>query len=167
MAKQIALFKPHIGKEELRALAETFASGWITLGPKTEAFEKQFATYVGAKYAIAVNSATSALHLALLVSGVKKGDEVITTPITFASSAEAIMYLGARPVFADVDERTLNIDPESIREKITPKTRAIIAVHYGGQPCDMDAINRIAQDHNLVVIEDAAHAAGASYRGKK
>jgi perosamine synthetase len=165
--KKIPLFKPYMGREEERAVVETLRSGWITLGPKTEEFEKSFAKYVGAKHAIAVNSATSALHLALLVSGVKKGDEVITTALTFATSAEVALYVDAKPVFADVDPRTLNIDPKSIEKKITPKTKAIIVVHYGGQPCDMDEINRIAQKHGITVIEDAAHAAGASYKGKK
>ncbi len=165
--KKIPLFKPYMDKNEVAAVKKTILSGWITLGPQVDEFEKKFAKYVGVKYAIAVNSATSALHLALIVSNVDKGDEVITTPITFASTAEVVLYVGARPVFADVDARTLNIDPKSIEKKITKKTKAIIVVHYGGQPCDMDAINRIARKHKLVVIEDAAHAAGSSYKGKK
>ncbi len=156
-----------MGKEEERAVVDTLRSGWITIGPKTEEFENAFAAYVGAKHAIALNSATSALHLALLVSGIKKGDEVITTALTFATSAEVILYVDATPVFADVDPRTLNIDPTSIEKKVTKKTKAIIVVHYGGQPCDMDEINRLAKKHNLIVIEDAAHAAGSSYKGIK
>ncbi len=165
--QKIPLFKPYMGDEEARAVAETLKSGWITLGPKTEAFEQAFAKYVGAKHAIALNSATSALHLALIVSGVKRGDEVITTPVTFASSAEVILQTGGVPVFADIDPRTLNIDPASIAKKITKKTKAIIVVHYGGQPCDMDAINRLGKKHKIAIIEDAAHAAGSSYKGKK
>lgn len=165
--KHIPLFKPYMGREEERAIIETLRSGWITLGPKVEAFEKAFAHHVGAKHAVALNSATSALHLALIVSGVQKGDEVITTALTFASTAEAILYVGAKPVFADIESDTLNIAPASIEERITKKTKAIIAVHYGGQPCDMRAINDLARRHSLVVIEDAAHAAGSSYRGKK
>jgi len=165
--KKIPLFKPYMGKEEVKAVGETLLSGWITLGPKTEEFEEAFAKYVGAKHAIAVNSATSALHLALIVSGVKKGDEVITTPMTFASSAEVILQAGGIPVFADIDPRTLNIDTASIEKKITKKTKAIIVVHYGGQPCDMDIINRLGKKHKVAIIEDAAHAAGSSYKGKK
>jgi perosamine synthetase len=165
--QKIPLFKPYMGDEEAKAVAETLKSGWITLGPKTEEFEVAFAKYVGAKYAIALNSATSALHLALIVSGVKKGDEVITTPVTFASSAEVILQTGGVPVFADIDPRTLNIDPASIAKKITKKTKAIIVVHYGGQPCDMDAINSLGKKHKIAIIEDAAHAAGSSYKGKK
>jgi perosamine synthetase len=165
--KKIPLFKPYMGKEEERAVVQTLRSGWITLGPKTEEFEEKFAKYVGAKHAVALNSATSALHLALLVSEVGKGDEVITTALTFATSAEVILYVDAKPVFADVDPRTLNIDPKSIEKRITKKTKALIVVHYGGQPCDMDEINRIAKKHKLIVIEDAAHAAGSSYKGVK
>jgi perosamine synthetase len=164
---KIPLFKPYMGSEEAKAVAETLKSGWITLGPKTEEFENKFAEYTGAKHAIAVNSATSALHLALLVNGIKEGDEVITTALTFATSAEVILYVNATPVFADIDPMTFNIDPVSIEKHITKKTKAIIVVHYGGQPCDMDAINKIARKHNLAVIEDAAHAAGSSYKGKK
>jgi perosamine synthetase len=165
--KKIPLFKPYMGAEEARAVAKTLRSGWISLGPKTEEFEQAFAKYVGAKHAVGVNSATSALHLALIVSGVKKGDEVVTTAMTFASTAEVVLMQGAKPVFADIDERTLNIDPASIEKKITKKTKAIIVVHYGGQPCDMDAINKIGKKHKIPIIEDAAHAAGSSYKGKK
>jgi perosamine synthetase len=156
-----------MGQEEVQAVKDAIMSGWISLGPKTEQFEKEFAAYIGAKHAVALNSATSALHLALLVLGIKKGDEVITTPLTFASGAEVVLYTNATPVFADVDARTLNIDPASIEKRITKKTKAVIVVHYGGQPCDMDAIERIAKKHGIKVIEDAAHAAGASYKRKK
>lgn len=165
--KKINLFKPFMGAAEAAAVKKTLLSGWITLGPRTEEFEQKFAKYVGAKHAVAVNSATAALHLALIVLGVKKGDEVITTPLTFATSAEVVLYVGATPVFADVQEDTLNIDPKSIEKKITKRTKAIQVVHYGGQPCDMDEINRIAKKHKIPVIEDAAHAAGAVYKGKR
>lgn len=165
--KKIPLFRPYMGREEERAVVATLRSGWITLGPKTEEFEKMFAKYVDAKHAVAVNSGTSALHLALLVNDIGAGDEVITTALTFATSAEVVLYVGAKPVFADVDPRTLDISPEAIEKKVTKKTKAIMVVHYGGQPCDMEAINKIAKKHKLIVIEDAAHAAGSSYQGKK
>ncbi|MDB5238016.1 MAG: Glutamine--scyllo-inositol transaminase [Candidatus Kaiserbacteria bacterium] len=165
--KKISLFKPFIGAEEVREVAKTLRSGWITLGPKTEEFELAFAIYVGTKHAVGLNSATAALHLALVVSNVKRGDEVITPALTFASTAEAALIVGARPVFADVDPRTLNIDPRSIEKKITKKTKAIIVVHYGGQPCDMDEINKIGKKHGIPIIEDAAHAMGSTYKGKK
>jgi len=165
--KKIPLFRPRMGKEEERAVVETLRSGWITLGPKTEEFEIAFAKYVGAKYVVALNSATSALHLALIVSDVKRGDEVILPALTFASDAEVVLMVGAKPVFADIDPRTLNIDPKSIEKKITKKTKAIIVVHYGGQPCEMDAINAIGKKYGVPIIEDAAHAAGSSYKGRK
>jgi perosamine synthetase len=165
--KKISLLRPFIGKEEVNAVAKTLLSGWITLGPKTQEFEEKFATYVGAPYAIGLTSATAGLHIALKVVGVKKGDEVITTPITFASTVEAILYNDATPVFADVEESTLNMDPASVEKRITKKTKAILVVHYAGQPCDMDKINAIARKYKLKVIEDAAHACGASYGGKK
>jgi perosamine synthetase len=165
--KKIPLFKPYMGREEERAVIDVLRSGWITLGPKTDEFEQAFARYVGAKHAVALNSATAALHLALIVAGVKEGDEVITTPLTFASTAEVILYLGATPIFADIDPETLNIDPRSIEKKITEKTKAIIPVHYGGQPCDMDEIDRIAKKHHIPVIEDAAHAAGSELNGRR
>ena len=165
--KNISLFKPNMGLEEVEAVKKVLLSGWIGLGPKTEEFEKEFAKYTGAKYAVALNSCTSALHLAIKVAGIKKGDEVITTPLTFAASAEAILYNEATPVFADINEETLNIDPISVEKKITKKTKAILVVHYGGQPVELSEIQKIADKHNLIVIEDAAHACGASYNGKK
>lgn len=137
------------------------------MGPKTIAFEEQIAEYTGAKYAIAVNSCTAALHLSLLACGIGSGDEVITSPYTFASTGNVIVHSGAKPVFADIQRDTFNIDPEKINEVITSKTKAIIPVHFAGQPCDMKEIREIADDRNLVVIEDAAHAIGAEYCGKK
>jgi len=158
---------PEIGEEEIAEVVDTLRSGWLTMGPKTIAFEEQIATYTGAKYAVAVNSCTAALHLSLLAYGIGPGDEVITSPYTFASTGNVIVHSGARPVFADIQRDTFNIDPEKINEAITPKTKAIIPVHFAGQPCDMKEIQEIADDHTLVVIEDAAHAIGAEYRGKK
>ena len=165
--KKIPLFRPYYDSREVKALEKVLLSGWIGMGPKTKEFEESFAKYVGAKYGVALNSATSALQLALEVLNIGKGDEVITTPLTFASSSECILQVGAIPVYADVEEETLNINPSKIEELITQKTKAILIVHYGGQPCDIDKIQSIAKKHKLHVIEDAAHACGASYKGKK
>jgi len=162
----IPIFRPSMGEEEIEAVAEVLKSGWIGLGPKTKEFEKKFAEYIGAKYAVALNSCTAALHLALNVLSINSG-EVITTPITFVSTAHAILYNNATPVFADVQEDTLNIDPVDIERKITGRTKAIIPIHYGGYPADMDEILDIALEYDLYVIEDAAHACGAEYKGKK
>lgn len=156
---------PFIEEDEINEVVDTLKSGWIAKGPRTIEFEKKFAEYVGAKYAIAVNSATAALHLALLSAGIGLGDEVITTPMTFASTANTIVHVGAKPVFADIDPETHCIDPEKIKEKITSRTRAIVPVHYSGQACDMDKIWDIAKKHNLFVSEDAAHALYTRYKG--
>ncbi len=162
----IPVFKPSYGKEELEALKEPFETGWIGLGPKTKEFEKKFAEYIGVKYAVATNSCTAALHLAMKVMRVE-GYEVITTPLTFISTNHAIVYNNGIPVFADIYPDTLNINPDEIKKLITDRTGAIVAVHYGGHPCDMDLINEIAKKHNLVVIEDAAHGCGGEYKGQK
>lgn len=162
----IPIFRPSISNEEIEAVANVLKSGWIGLGPRTEEFERSFAKYVGSKYAVGVNSGTAALHLAINTLGINSG-EVITTPITFISTAHAIIYNNAKPVFADVQEDTLNIDPHDIKKKITNKTKGILPVHYGGHPCDMDEILEIASKNKLYVIEDAAHACGAEYKGKK
>ncbi len=162
----IPVFKPSYGEEELEALKEPFETGWIGLGPKTKEFEKKFAEYIGVKYAVATNSCTAALHLAMKVMRVE-GYEVITTPLTFISTNHAIVYNNGIPVFADIYPDTLNISPDEIKNLITNRTRAIVAVHYGGHPCDMDLINEIAKKHNLVVIEDAAHGCGGEYKGRK
>lgn len=156
-----------IEEDDIQAVSEVLRSGYLTTGPKVDEFEKAVADYVGAKYAVAIANGTAALHAACFAAGIKEGDEVITTPITFAASANCVLYCGGKPVFADIDPKTYNISPESIREKITDKTKAIIAVHFTGQPCDMDEIHKIAKEHNLLVIEDAAHALGAEYKGKK
>ncbi len=156
-----------IEEDDIQAVSEVLRSGYLTTGPKVDEFEKVVADYVGAKYAVAIANGTAALHAACFAAGIKEGDEVITTPITFAASANCVLYCGGKPVFADIDSKTYNISPESIKEKITNKTKAIIAVHFTGQPCDMDEIHKIAKEHNLLVIEDAAHALGAEYKGKK
>lgn len=163
--KQIPLFRPSYDHRELNALKEPFKNGWLGLGPKTKEFEDKFALYVGSKYANALNSATSALHLALTLFNIK-GKEVITTPITFVSTNHAILYEGGIPVFCDVEPDTLNIDPKKIEALITKKTVGIICVDYGGHPCDIDAIKKIAKKHKLFVLEDAAHSAGSKYKGK-
>ena len=163
----IPIFCPDYNKEEVTAVNKVIKSGWIGLGPKTEEFEKRFAAYVKAPYAIAVNSATAALHLSLLAANIGKGDEVIVPSLTFVSTAHVIKYVGAKPVFVDITPDTLCISPADIKKKITKRTKAIIPVHYGGHPCDMDEIQKIAKNHRLIVIEDAAHACGSSYYGKK
>jgi len=164
--ENIPVFKPSMGEKECKIVNEVIKSGWIGMGPKTKQFEEEFKDYIGSKYAVSFNSATAALHLALKVSGIKKGDEVITTPMTFASSTESILYNGAVPIFADIDYNTMNIDPTSIETKITKKTKAILIVHFGGHSCDMDKIMKIAKKNNLLIIEDAAHACGGCYGGK-
>jgi dTDP-4-amino-4,6-dideoxygalactose transaminase len=159
--------QPLIDEDDERAVLETLRSGWITTGPRTKAFEAALAQYVGATHCVAVNSCTAALHLALLASGVMPGDEVITSPITFASTANVIVHCGATPVFADVQPDTFNIDVQRLEAAITPKTKAIIPVDFAGQPADLEEIMDLGRRHNLVVIEDAAHAIGAEYRGRR
>ena len=156
-----------IDEDDIQAVVETLRSDFLTTGPKVHEFEQCVADYVGAKYAVAISNGTAALHAACYAAGIGEGDEVITTPITFAASANCAIYCGGKPVFADIDPVTYNIDPEDIKRKITNRTKAIVAVHYTGQPCDMEAIHAIAKEHNLIVIEDAAHALGADYKGKK
>lgn len=156
-----------IEEDDIQAVVEALRSSYITTGPYIERFEREAADYVGAKYAVAVSSGTAALHLACMAAGIQEGDEVITTPITFVASANCVRYCGGWPVFADIDPMTYNIDPAEIEKKITPKTKAIIPVHLAGQPCDMDAMEAIAQKHHLMIIEDAAHAMGAVYKGRK
>lgn len=157
----------YIDDEDIEAVVNALRKDYISSGPGVGEFEKEFAEYVGVKYAVAVSSGTAALHAACFAIGVHPGDEVITTPLTFAASANCVLYCGGTPVFADVDEKTYNIDPEEIERKITDRTRAIIPVHFTGQPCDMDAIQQLARKYGLIIIEDAAHANGADYFGKK
>lgn len=158
--------RPCLGDEEIKEVVDTLESRWIGTGPRAMRFEQMFAEYVHTPHALAVNSCTAALHLSLLASGIGPGDEVITSPLTFAATANVVVHVGAKPVFADIDPLTLNIDPENIAKAISPRTRAIIPVHFGGLPCDMQAILDLAKQHNLIVIEDAAHAVGARYHGR-
>ena len=157
---------PSIGEEEISEVTESLRSGWVGTGPKVKRFEEMFREYKGSRHAIAVSSCTAALHLSLLTLGIKPGDEVITTPITFAATANAICHVGARPVFADVQKDTMNIDPVAVEKKIRRETKALIPVHLGGRPCSMDELMELARRFNLRVIEDAAHAIEASYRGR-
>jgi dTDP-4-amino-4,6-dideoxygalactose transaminase len=156
-----------VGEEEVAAVSEVIRSGWLTMGPKTFEFEKQFADYVGADQAIAVSTCTAALHLALEAAGVRAGDEVLVPTTTFTATAEAVTYLGAKPVLVDVEPDTMNLDPEDAAGRVTDRTKAIIPVHLGGQPCDMEEIHALAKRHGLRVIEDAAHALPAEYQGKR
>jgi len=157
---------PDISEAEVQAVSEVVRSGWWAKGPKTIEFEKKFAQYVGAKYCIGLNSCTAALHLALLTAGVGPGDEVITTPLTFAASANTILHTGATPVFADIDPDTGLIDPAEIEKKITKKTKAVVPVHYAGLAADLDAIGALCDAHGLFLSEDAAHAVETRYKGK-
>ncbi|MBT4935449.1 UDP-4-amino-4,6-dideoxy-N-acetyl-beta-L-altrosamine transaminase [Candidatus Woesearchaeota archaeon] len=156
-----------IGEEERREVLSVLDSNWLTTGPKCTQFEKDIAAFVGAKYAVAVNSGTAALHCCVGALDIGPGDEVITTPLTFLATANCIVYCGATPVLVDIDPKTYNIDPDQIRKKITPRTKAIIPVHYGGNPCNMDEIQKIAQDYDIKIIEDAAHALSAKYKDQK
>lgn len=166
--KNFLLFhRPTIGKEEVDMVSTVLKSGWITKGVLTKEFEKKLCAYTGARYAVGLNSGTAGLHLALVSLGIGRGDEVITSAIGFAADANVIMHVGAQPVFADIEPGTCNIDPRDFEKKITKKTRAVIVVHMYGNPCDMDAINKIAKKRKIAVIEDACHALGATYEGKR
>lgn len=160
----ISLFKPSIGESELESLREVFKSGWIGLGPITEQFEKEFADYIGCKYVIGLNSGTAALDLSLKLLNINHGDEVIVPTVTFVSTAHVVAYNLATPIFADVDD-DLQICIEDVKRKITPRTKAIIPVHYSGRPVDIDKLKKVAG--NIPMIEDAAHAAGSEYKGRK
>jgi dTDP-4-amino-4,6-dideoxygalactose transaminase len=155
---------PTIGEEEIAEVVATLKSGWLTTGPRTAQFEREFCSYVQSPHALAVNSCTAGLHLALAALGVGKGDEVITTPLTFCATVNTILHVGATPVLADIGEDG-NVDPEIIASRITERTKAIVPVHIGGLPCQMDAIWDLARRHNLRVVEDAAHAIGSQYKG--
>ena len=166
MKKFLPFALPDIGEEEIQEVVSSLRSGWLTTGPKTKEFEHQFAEFIGnGAMAITVNSATAGLHLALEALGIQYGDEVITSPYTFTATAEVIRYLGAHPVFVDIDPSTYNIDPDKIEEAITPRTKAIIPVHFAGLACNMKPIIEIARKYNLKVVEDAAHALPTSYKG--
>ncbi len=164
----IPLTRPYLGEDELEAVQDSFNSGWVAgQGPKNKELEKNFAEYIGVKHAICVSNCTAALHLALLALGIGPGDEVIVPDFTFPATAHAVMYVGAKPVFVDVDLHSYNMSPSRIKEKITSKTKAIIPVHAFGLCADMDEILKISQEHNLKVIEDAACAAGSTSNHKK
>ena len=163
----IRISAPFLGEEEISAVERVLRSGMLSQGAYVEAFESAFADFIGVEHAIAVSSGTAALHIALLAAGIGEGDEVITTPFTFIATANAILFVGAKPVFVDVREDDFNIDVEKVKDAITERTKAIIPVHLYGQPCDMKAIVDLAEDHNLHVIEDACQAHGAEFAGKK
>jgi len=163
----IPIAQPLIGQEEKEAVIAVLDSGMLAQGPKVEEFERAFAAMCGVRHAVATSSGTTALHLALLAHDIGPGDEVITSPFTFIASANAILFVGARPVFVDIDESSFNINPSLIEARITPRTRALLPVHLFGNPCDMEAIMAIAARHGLIVIEDAAQAHGASIQGRK
>lgn len=162
----IPIFRPSMDYQEANAVKKVLESGWIGLGPKTEEFEKALEAYLGSQHIITTNSATAALHLALIAAGVKEDDEVISPSLTFVSTNHVILYQKAKPVFCDVDPETLCADPKDVIKKITSRTKAIILVHYGGHAVDMDPVLKIARKKNIIVIEDAAHALGGKYKGK-
>jgi dTDP-4-amino-4,6-dideoxygalactose transaminase len=162
----LPIARPDIDDTDIAEVTDTLRSGWLTYGPKTQRFETEFKTLVGAEHGVATNSCTAGLHLSLLAAGVGPGDEVITTPLTFAATANVIVHVGATPVLADLCTDDLNIDPEQIERRITPRTKAIMPVHYAGHACRMDEITDIAHRHGLTVIEDAATAAGSLYKGR-
>jgi len=165
--KYITFGAPMIEEPEIEEVVASLRSGWLGTGPKVTEFENLVKGYVGAKYAVALNSCTAGLHLSLIAQGVGHGDEVITTPLTFCATVNAIIHVGAVPIFADINPLTMNIDPQEIEKVITSRTKAIIPVHMAGRPCAMEAIVDIAQRHGLKIIEDGAHALGAEFRGKK
>jgi dTDP-4-amino-4,6-dideoxygalactose transaminase len=165
-ASFLPFHQPLIDERDEQAVLDTLRSGWLTTGPRTKSFEEELVVYTGAARCVAVNSCTAALHLALEAVGVDAGDEVITSPITFASTANVIVHRGARPVFVDVERDTLNIDAAAVDAAVTPRTKAVIPVDFAGQPCDLDAVMAVGARHGLPVIEDAAHAIGAAYKGR-
>ena len=156
-----------VDEADIQAVVQVLRGDWLTTGPMVSAFEDAIADFIGVKEAVAVNSGTAALHAAAFAAGIETGDEVIVPPITFVASANCVLYLGGKPVFADVNPKTLNLDPADVERKITPRTKAIIPVDYSGQPCDHDALRALADQYNLSVIEDASHALGATYKGRK
>src|SRR5688572_25154943 len=165
-AEFIPFAPPSLGPEEIREVVATLQSPWITTGPKTHRFEEEFREHLGAPGALALNSCTAALHTALVALGIGPGDEVITTTMTFTATVNVIEHVGARPVLVDIEADTLNLDPALVARAVTPRTRAIIAVHFAGHPAELDALRLIAQEHDLAIIEDAAHALPAHYRGQ-
>ena len=166
-ARQVPFFRPDIGDDEIKAVVETLRSGWLTVGPQTQAFEEAFAETIGAPHALAVSSCTAALHLALDGLDLQPGDEVITSTLTFTATGASIIHAGGRPVFVDCTADTLNLDPTDVARKITPRTRAVVPVHFAGHPAPMDEVLELARAHRLSTIEDAAHALPARYRGRR
>lgn len=158
---------PQIEEPEIREVLSSLKSGWLGTGPKVARFEADFKAYQGADHAVALSSCTAALHLSILAAGIQPGDEVITTPLTFCATVNAILHAGGTPVLADVDPMTMNIDPTEIAKRITPRTRALIPVHFAGRPCEMDSILELARRHGLKIIEDCAHAVETEYHGRK
>lgn len=165
--KPLAFYRPFLGRQEIKAVDNVLKSGWLISGAVTKRFEEEFKKYIGAKFAVSVSSCTAGLHLSLASLGIKDGEEVITTPLTFAATANVIVHHRAKPVFADIEKDTLNIDPKSILKKISSKTKAIMPVHIGGFPCRLDEILAIAKKRNIPAIEDAAHALGSEYKRRK
>lgn len=165
--KKVPFYKPSLDETDIESVRSTLLDGWITTGPRAKRFEAEMAGYTGAKHALAVNSCTAALHLALAAAGIKKGDRVITTPYTFAASVETIIWCGAQPVLTDIDPETLNIDPARVAKKIDRKTKALVSVDIAGLPCEYEALAPLAKKKKLFLLADAAHSLGASYKGVK
>jgi UDP-4-amino-4-deoxy-L-arabinose-oxoglutarate aminotransferase len=163
----LPLSRPTLGEEEIREIIDVIQSGWITSGPRAKRFEEEFSRYVGARHAVAVNSCTAALHVALLAHGIGPGDEVVTSSMTWSATANMIEVTGAKPVFADVDRDTLQVTPETVAAAVTERTRAILPVHFAGQACDLDGLGAIATPRGLTIIQDAAHAVGTEFRGRR
>jgi dTDP-4-amino-4,6-dideoxygalactose transaminase len=158
---------PDIREEEIQEVVETLRSGWPGTGPRVARFEEEFRSYVGSKHAVALNSCTAGLHLSMIALGVEPGDEIVTTPLTFVATVNSILHVGGKPVFADCDRRTMNIDPDRIAERISGRTRVILPVHFAGRPCDMTAIEALARPRGIRILEDAAHAVESAHRGRK
>ena len=165
-SRMLPFGEPFFDEAEIAEVVDTLKSGWVSTGPKTKKFEEEFAEYVGAKYAVGLNSCTAGLHLSLVVLGIGPGDEVIVPTLTFGATANVVEHVGARPVLVDVDATTLTIDPDAVERAITPRTKAIVPVHYGGMPCDLDALHALAKPRGIAIVEDAAHAIGTRYRGR-
>src|SRR4030043_735101 len=159
--------RPSITEAEIREVSETLRSGWITPGPRVAAFEKEFSAYVSARFGVAGTSGTAGFHILLQALGIGPGDEVITPSLTWPSPVNMVVFVGARPVFADIDRQTFQLDPASVEQVLTPQTKAIVPVHFAGQPCDLDAFRTLCEKHELILIEDAAHAIGTEYRGRR
>src|SRR4030042_3071790 len=159
--------RPSITEAEIREVSETLRSGWIPSGPRVAAFEKDFSAYVSAPFGVAVTSGTAGFHILLQALGIGPGDEVITPSLTWPSPVNMMEFVGARPIFADIDRKTFQLDPASVERVLTPQTTAIVPVHFGGTPCDLDAFRTLCEKFGLTLIEDAAHAIGAEYRGQR